>query len=246
MTTVGDVLAHMAALPFGRLDDILAPGPVLVLAPHPDDETLGCGGLIAQACAEGREVQVLIVTDGAGSHPGSRAWPAARLKAQREQEARTAVAELGLPADNVHFAGLPDGQAPHDGAAFDAAVRQIASHPAARAARTLIATWQHDPHPDHVAVSRVARAIAAANEVRLLSYPVWGWTLPPEQPFAEPPPSGWRLDIAQHLPSKRRAIAAHQSQTTNLIDDDPDGFRLQDEFVALFTRPFEVYLEASR
>jgi hypothetical protein len=53
---------------------------------------------------------------------------------------------------------------------------------------------------------------------------------------------GWRLDTTRHLPAKRRAIAAHRSQTTDLIDDDPNGFRLPDEFLALFTRPFEVFL----
>ena len=44
------------------------------------------------------------------------------------------------------------------------------------------------------------------------------------------------------LDAKRRAIAAHRSQTTDLIDDDPDGSRLPEEFVGLFTRPYEVYL----
>lgn len=243
MTRAADTLAHMAGLPFGTLDDILASGAALVLAPHPDDETLGCGGLIAEACAQGRDIHVLIVTDGTGSHPGSPAWPAARLKAQREAEAREAVAALGLPADRLHFLGLQDAHAPHEGAEFDAAVREIATYAASHDARTLLATWRHDPHADHLAVSRMARAAAAANGVRLLSYPVWGWTLPAEQPLDDRPPIGWRLDIASHLPAKRRAIAAHRSQTTDLIDDDPNGFRLEDQFVALFTRPFEVYLQ---
>ncbi len=243
MTRAADVLAHMAALPFGTLDDILAPGSALVLAPHPDDETLGCGGLIAEACAQRRDIHVLIVTDGTGSHPGSRAWPAARLKAQREAEARDAVAALGLPVDRLHFLGLRDAHAPHEGSAFDAAVREIATHAGSRDARTLLATWRHDPHADHVAVSRMARAAAEASGARLLSYPVWGWTLPPDQPLEDAMPTGRRLDTSRHLPAKRRAIAAHRSQITDLIDDDPNGFRLEDQFVALFTRPFEVYLD---
>ena len=62
------------------LDRLLGPGGgALVLAPHPDDESLGTGGLIAACVAEGRRVHVAVVSDGAASHPGSRAWPPARL-----------------------------------------------------------------------------------------------------------------------------------------------------------------------
>ncbi len=236
-------LALIAALPFGDLDRVLAPGAALVLAPHPDDETLGCGGLIAEACARGRDIHVLVATDGTGSHPNSRAWPAPRLRAQREQEARDAVRELGLAADRIDFLGLRDADAPHAGAEFDDAASRIAAHATARSARTILATWRHDPHADHVAVDRLAREAARRADARLLSYPVWGWTLPASRELPDPPPRGLRLDITPHLAAKRRAIAAHRSQTTDLIDDDPEGFRLADEFVALFTRPFEVFLE---
>ncbi len=242
MPRVADTLAAMAALPFAPLDAILPPGPALVLAPHPDDETLGCGGLIAECCARGRDVHVLIVTDGSLSHPGSRAWPPDRLAAQREREATDAVALLRLPRDRIGFLGVRDGSAPHAGDPFDAAVARIVEHAAARSARTLLATWEHDPHADHLAVARMAKAAAAHTGATLRSYPVWGWTLPPEQTLPEEAVRGWRLDTTAHLSAKRRAIAAHVSQTTALIDDDPEGFRLADEFVALFTRPFEVYL----
>jgi LmbE family N-acetylglucosaminyl deacetylase len=237
-----DVLARMAALPFAGLDDILAPGPALLLAPHPDDETLGCGGLIAESCARGRALHVLIVTDGTGSHAGSRAWPAERLRALREQEARQAVGELGLPADCIAFLGLRDTEAPHDGAALDEAVARIAAHATERGARTILTTWRHDPHGDHAAVSRMGAAVARAIGARLIEYPVWGWTLPRDQLLEDAAAHGCRLDITHHLPAKRRAIAAHRSQTADLIDDDPNGFRLPDEFLALFTRPFEAFL----
>ena len=52
----------------------------LVVAPHPDDESLACGGLIAEARAQGRLVRVVIVSDGTGSHPASKAYPNARLR----------------------------------------------------------------------------------------------------------------------------------------------------------------------
>ncbi len=46
--------------------------PIVVLAPHPDDESLGCGALLAAAFA-GKGARVVCLTDGSGSHPGSRA-----------------------------------------------------------------------------------------------------------------------------------------------------------------------------
>ena len=55
---------------------------------------------------------------------------------------------------------------------------------------------------------------------------------------------GARLDIARHIPAKRRAIACHRSQLTDLIHDDPTGFRMSPEFLANFDQPFEVFIEA--
>jgi hypothetical protein len=57
------------------------------------------------------------------------------------------------------------------------------------------------------------------------------------------PLRGLRLDAKRHLPAKRRAVAAHRSQTTDLIADDPAGFRLPPEALALAFRPFELFLE---
>ncbi len=64
---------HLRDLPDGTFADITGDQPFVVLSPHPDDESLGTGGLIAAACARGQRVDVVLVTDGAGSHPKSHA-----------------------------------------------------------------------------------------------------------------------------------------------------------------------------
>jgi LmbE family N-acetylglucosaminyl deacetylase len=237
------VKAALASLPLRSFQDIFASGPVLILAPHPDDESLGCGGMIATACALNVPVHVAILTDGGGSHPGSRAFPPARLAELRAYEARTATAELGLPPANLLFMDVKDTEAPHAGAAFDALVVRLAALAHARDIATICASWQHDPHGDHLAAALLAAATCRRIGARHLSFPVWAWTLP--DTFELPGDAhGGRLDIAPHLPAKRRAIAAHASQYTDLITDSPDAFRMTPAFMALFDRPWEVFIEA--
>jgi len=77
---------------------------------------------------------------------------------------------------------------------------------------------------------------------RLLGYPVWTWSLPPTGWLPDAPLRGARLDITRHLAAKRSAIACHRSQLTDLIQDDPSGFRLSPAFMAIFEWPFEVFI----
>jgi LmbE family N-acetylglucosaminyl deacetylase len=239
----GEAQARLRALPFATLDDI-APGQALVLAPHADDESLGCGGMIAMLSARGRPPLIVGVTDGVGSHPSSPSYPPARLRAVREDEMRAAAGILGVAPERVHFLGLPDTRAPLGGPDFDAAVARVAALVREHAIETLFASWEHDPHCDHEATARLATAVAAASSVRLLFYPVWGWLLPAEQDLPVAAIDGMRLEIAAMLPRKRAAIAAHRSQYADLITDDPQGFRLPPALLATFDQPFETFITA--
>nr|WP_294509940.1 PIG-L deacetylase family protein [uncultured Rhodopila sp.] len=230
-------------LPFGDPDDIIGSGTCLVLAPHPDDESLGCGGLIAACIAAGRPPLVAILTDGAGSHPRSGAFPPERLRAVRAQEARQAVAELGLPEERLAFLDQRDTGAPHDGPAFDAVVAKLLALVEGEAACTaILAPWRYDPHCDHQAASLLAASVAKKAGIRHIAYPVWGWTLPDDTAIPEAPGAGWRLNIEAFLPAKQNAIRAHQSQFGGLIDDDPTGFRLPEALLACFDSPYETFL----
>jgi LmbE family N-acetylglucosaminyl deacetylase len=231
----------MRSLPISDLDSIVGGDTVLIMAPHPDDESLGCGGMIAECCARGRPPFVLILTDGTGSHPASAQYSPGRLRATREAEARAAVAALGLDADRIGFLRLPDTAAPHQGAAFEAAVATIIRIAERWGCRAVASPWRHDPHGDHLAAYRMATAVVERLHLRHISYPVWGWTLPPDKDIAEHV-DGARLDISAHLEAKRRAIAAYESQLGKLITDDPQGFSLAPQFLALFDQPYEVFL----
>ena len=240
--SVAAVLQAMRDLPLQGLDTITGGGTVLILAPHADDESLGCGGLIAACCGAGRPPFVLVLTDGTGSHPHSPSFPPARLRDVREIEARCALAALGLPRDRVAFLGLRDTAAPHAGVAFDLAVAAIIGWATAMDCSTIAAPWRHDPHCDHLAAHRMAEAAADALHLRHVAYPVWGWTLPAADDLDEVV-SGARLDIRTHLPAKRRAIGAYASQLGGLITDDPTGFTLPHHLLAVFDEHYEVFLD---
>jgi LmbE family N-acetylglucosaminyl deacetylase len=243
---VATVLSAMRALPVLPFEDLpgtaaIDPSRLLILAPHPDDESLGCGGLIAECAGRLQPPFIIFITDGTGSHPASTLFPPPRLRALREAEARVAIGRLGLDPARALFLRLPDTAAPSDGAEFAAAVAAIGCAALAWRSTAIAAPWRHDPHCDHLATHRMALAAAQALGLPHFAYPVWGWTLPPDAPL-DTPVSGFRLDIACHLPAKRRAIAAHASQHGHVIRDDPGGFTLPGEFLSVFDAPHEVYL----
>ena len=241
----GDYLAKLRALPFGGLDELVGSAPFLILSPHPDDETLGCGGLLAAAQAAGRSGHVLILTDGSGSHPNSPSYPAERLIALRRDEARRAVQQLGLSEERLGFLDLPDTATPSSGPAFDAAVDAILQRVADVGARTLFVTWGRDPHCDHETAYAMAKVAAERAGLRLLAYPVWGLHLPPDQDIADEPPRGFRLDIAEHRAAKLRAVDCYASQMTRMIDDDPEAFCFTEAQLAPFIGDTEIYIEVS-
>jgi LmbE family N-acetylglucosaminyl deacetylase len=229
------------SFPCSTLTDRLGHGGLVIIAPHPDDESLGCGGLIAEACVERRDVRVVVLSDGTGSHPASKLYPWDRLRELRESEAREAATELGLDPSNLLFLQLPDRFVSSEGNEADNAASRIVACAKQSGASALFVTWRHDPHSDHQAAYRIARkAQQRLAGVELYEYSIWGANLPPDAPVTAPR-DGFRLRVEQHLVKKKRAIAAHRSQTTQLIADDPTGFCFSETDLARFTSPYEAF-----
>jgi len=243
-------LADPAALP---AISVVGWGRTLVVSPHADDESLGCGGAIALLHGLGVGVSVVVLSDGTKSHPNSRRHPAGVLRALREAEAAEALAALGAGGPpgaegRLTFLGWPDAAVPGpDDEGFAVAVEQVAGLLRDWRAATILVPWRRDPHCDHRAGNAIARAAAATfgRPPRFLEYPVWAYASPDP---ADAPGWGegvaWRLDVGAVLARKRAAVAAHRSQTTGLIDDDPGGFRLSAAMLAHFDQPWEIYLES--
>lgn len=210
---------------------------LVVVSPHPDDEVLGCGGLMQAALAHGCAVQVVSVTDGEACYLDHPRWPQPRLRDARRRELASAMRALGMDATHVSTLGLPDGAVARHEA-------DLAAHLGARlvAGDMVVAPWVHDAHPDHEAVGRAARAAATSCGARLLQYPVWAWHwLDPAAPVG-PWPDAQRISLcAGSQARKQEAMAAFATQTGEVGDLDCEPI-LPEHVLARFRRPYEVLI----
>jgi LmbE family N-acetylglucosaminyl deacetylase len=222
-------------------------GRTVIIIPHPDDEALGCGGLLALLRQAGQEVAAVLVSDGTMSHPHSQEFSPAARRELRYAELRHALAVLGVEENNVLYLGLPDSQVPSEGPAFEEATARLADFIARQQAATVLTPWRRDPHPDHRATSQLTAAALASlpQPPRRLEYVVWAWERAAEADLPQPGEGrGFRLEIGEVLAQKQRAIAAHRSQLApGTITDDPSGFLLSEAMLAHFAQPTEVFIE---
>lgn len=234
-------------LPSLSADHIKSFGRTLIIAPHQDDETLGCGGLIYLMRKWGIPVDVLFVSDGSMSHPNSKKYPTQKLIKLREQESVNALAILGVNPVRISFLRLKDSQLPFMGSPdFEGAVHAFIEAFEPLRPQTIFVPWERDPHQDHRATWQIAdQAIRRmSSPIRRLEYFIWLW----ERARADDLPTEkdgklWKAAIATARDYKQRAIASYVSQTTSLIDDDPEGFTLSLDVLAHFDSDTELFLE---
>ena len=151
--------------------DLTGFSEMIVVAAHPDDETLGFGATCAMLATRGVRVQVVSVSDGGASHPNSAALHGRRLEEARRAELCHAARALGV-GEPISL-GLPDGQiGDHEDRLTDLLGDILAGRPAGTCCA---ATWSGDGHPDHEAVGRAAAAATELAGIELLEYPVWMW-----------------------------------------------------------------------
>lgn len=230
-------------------DELKSFGTVLVIAPHQDDESLGCGGTIALLRQMNISVHVAFVTDGSLSHPNSKKYPAEKRIELREQEAINALSILGVDANKVTFMRLPDGSVPYNGdPQFTDAVNQMEQLLTRINPQTIFLPWRRDPHTDHRATWQIVdEALGETGiHIRKLEYLIWLWERAASNDLPQPNEMKvWQVNIQAVPHLKQQAIAAHQSQTTRLIDDDPEGFILSPEVLAHFDKPYEIFVESN-
>jgi LmbE family N-acetylglucosaminyl deacetylase/protein-L-isoaspartate O-methyltransferase len=221
--------------------DLVGVDRLVVVAAHPDDETLGAGALIAESARRGIRISVLIVTDGAASHPGSTSTTSDDLRTRRAGEAVDAL-RLLAPDAGLRLLDLPDGAVLENRAAVADAVAAVLDE--AEGSVLLASTWRGDGHRDHRIVGEVCAELAAARATRFVEYPVWlwHWATPHDAdvPWADFVALSPGADV---LAAKAAAIDAHDSQVRALSGLPGDEAVLRPDFVEHFHGAHEVYIE---
>jgi LmbE family N-acetylglucosaminyl deacetylase len=237
--------------------------PALIFAPHPDDETLACGGTIAKKVHLGAKVRVIYMTDGRHSHV--QYIEPQQLAALRKQEALAAGRVLGLQDEDAHFLKFEDGRLHQESKA-------VLEH-----VSTLLDCWRpeevyipyhKEPPADHAATHHIVLAALEKCDLRpvVYEYAIWFWQ---QWPWTALPAgsrrTAWQytrdsiahgfglhflrhfrhaVPIADVLAQKEAALYAHKTQMVRppaesswpILADVGDG-----EFLALFLQPYEYF-----
>lgn len=196
---------------------------LVVLVAHPDDESLGAGGLIYLALRHGLDVTVLVGTFGEGSHPHSITHSPETLARLREHELRHAMDQLRVQYGSggkleLLPANLPDGALAQHTDQIESMLRG-----ALGTERCILAsTYRDDGHPDHDVLGTIAARVAADRGLWHLEFPIWYWhwaTAENDRRWQH-----WhKLSLNQPAHNaKHRAMAAHTSQIKPLSDQAGD------------------------
>lgn len=179
---------------------------VLVVAPHPDDEAIGCGGVIAKHVAAGDAVVILYLTTGERGCPGLSPDEAS---VRRRLEGQESAALLG--AQSVTWFNEPDGALRDHQELRDRLGLLLATTPQ----DVIYVTHEREAHPDHRAAGRLVRETVAkmVEPPEVLAYEVW-------TPFQK---TDRIVDITSYMEIKRHAIAAHESQAQNRFGEAAEG-----------------------
>jgi len=203
--------------------------PVLLLSPHPDDETLGAGALIASLAAQGHPITVVAVTDGENAYPDNDGLAATRIREQAE-----ALRILSNGTATLHRLHLTDsGVTPQTNRLIEALTPLVTPQ------THLIAPWTGDFHPDHEACGQAAAELARRTGARLTFYFFWTWHR--GTPDTIRGLSLRSFPITQTLLERKLdALARHHSQLHREAGDPI----LPDNLLAPARRNFEVFATA--
>lgn len=227
------------------IDTQSAQGAALIIAPHPDDETLGCGAIIARLCASGQKVRVLVVTDGAASGNSSIISPF-ELVQIRHNECVEACKTLGVKADDVVFLNFPDGGT---SALVDTIAAAIKTHVIAFQPRLIFSPYSEDSHPDHQTIANAIDSLCRDKTIvgTVFEYPISFWPFVALRHLLHPSKLRRlrRITTTPYLTHKMRAMKSYRSQLENMTGE-PAWFYFKPEHILRFFREHELFFEKPR
>jgi LmbE family N-acetylglucosaminyl deacetylase len=220
------------------LKDILTDKNILIIAPHPDDETFGCAGLIALKVKQNVKVSVLFLTNGEKSLEDV---PAEEIMLHRQNSARAATEILGVK--DIYFMNLVDGAIPHQNDTdFSQAVEKLATHIAMVDPAEVFCTHIAEGWSDHTAAAELT--IAALKKldrpISLYMYWVWVWfSVPLKGMRALDFSQTYYLDILDVIQEKKSAMHCYLNALH--VSGVPYCGRLPKMFLKAFDWPYEVF-----
>ncbi|GAA2998193.1 PIG-L family deacetylase [Actinokineospora diospyrosa] len=184
-------------------------GRAVVVAAHPDDETLGASGLIQALHERGTDIRLVVATDGEAAFPGSSPAERAELGRTRRRELMSALHVQGLDDVEVQWLGLPDSELTgHRGELASALGSAMVG------ADLCVVPWPGDPHPDHQCAGEVGLRVAPVTAHRW-SYPIWMWHWLRPNDSAVPRSRAFGVSMDS---SRRRRKAAAIARFTSQVD----------------------------
>lgn len=211
---------------------------VCIFAPHPDDEVLGCGGLLQQLAANGNPILLVHVTNGTQSHPDSQIYPPKALDIIRPQESIAALEALGISHQvKVISMHLTDGDVFGQKEQFKSQLIAIIQPD-----DILVTPFIHDGHPDHEATGQVVAAFAKQHRLACYQVLIWAWHWAKPADSRIPWHYAYRVDLTpEQLQRKIQAIHCFTSQIT--VDESTGNPPiLSAQTIARISQPWEVYL----
>lgn len=166
----------------------------VIIAPHPDDEVIGCAGLIQTLVERGTPPHVIILTGGEGSHRGCCDTAATAIVETRHQLTLKAAATLGLPESHIHCFHYPDG-----GVAIEhPETERLQALLSELAPQSLFVPHRGEGWSDHLQAAEITKHLLKGKDVSIYEYCVWMWYY-----------NVWRLDY-RNARVLRMSRAQHQ------------------------------------
>ena len=222
----------------------------LIIAPHPDDEVLGCGGLLAERSANGKETDLLFLTKGGASHKDCCTINESQISTQRQRLAISANQILGVSQSRINFLGGRDGNLPRkDQQGFANFAEEIAVCINKAAPETIFCPSPFEGWSDHLASEELTKAalkmLAHGLRPRFYYYCVWFW-------YAMPLKQVWRidwqrarlLDIAEQLPLKQKSMSVYIDALATC--GNPWIGKLPSQFIRAFNWNKELFFAADK
>lgn len=262
-TRWSDFLWRKKTETLATFDEAFFQRSAMIFSPHQDDETLGCGGLIAKKRCVGAQVKIVMMTDGSRSH--SQFMAADELVQTRTAESIAAAETLGVDRQDVIHLGCPDGFLSD---CSKDVIEKIVALFFDEQPEQIFIPYSGDRQTDHQATRNIVRGAFRANrfQMEIYEYPVWFWNHWPW--FRMPQKVGrytfkfamtslafgfgfrflrdfqYGVPLSDVIEAKRAALAKYKSQMTKLNSDVhwPTLPEISNgDFLACFFQEFEIY-----